>query len=150
MSVPAALGDYWDGKIFISAELTTLDGTGPDNQNWLAVMEGYANADDPRDTFSQSGYLSAKYFVETLMTMDPSKLDDRAAVTEAINGIKGKTSDLMCGPYYVGDAERHMPNHAGIMVAVKGGKFEKVRDCFEYEGPYFAPILEAEKAMGLK
>ncbi|MCB1427991.1 MAG: ABC transporter substrate-binding protein [Nitratireductor sp.] len=150
MSVPAALGDYWDGKIFISAELTTLDGTGPDNQNWLAVMEGYANADDPRDTFSQSGYLSAKYFVETLMTMDPSKLDDRAAVTEAIKGIKGKTSDLMCGPYYVGDAERHMPNHAGIMVAVKGGKFEKVRDCFEYEGPYFAPILEAEKAMGLK
>lgn len=150
MSVPAALGEYWDGKVFVSAELTTLDGTGADNQNWLAVMEAYANKEDPRDTFSQSGYLSAKYFVETLMEMDPAKLDDRAAVTEAIKGIKGKTSDLMCGPYYVGDADRHMPNHAGIMVAVKGGKFEKVRDCFEYEGPYFAPILEAEKAMGGK
>lgn len=96
------------------------------------------------------GELAAKYFVETLMEMDPAKLDDRAAVTEAIKGIKGKTSDLMCGPYYVGEADRHMPNHAGIIVAVKGGKFEKVRDCFEYEGPYFAPLIEAEQAMGQK
>ena len=136
--------------MFVSAELTALDGTGADNQNWLAVMDAYANKEDPRDTFSQSGYLSAKYFVETLMEMDPAKLDDRAAVTEAIKAINGKTSDLMCGPYYVGDADRHMPNHAGIMVAIKGGKFEQVRDCFEYEGPYFAPLVEAEKVMSSK
>lgn len=150
MSVPAALGDYWDGKLFVSAELTTLDGQGPDNQNWLAVMDAFASKDDPRDSFSQSGYLSAKFFVETLMDMDPAQLDDRAAVTAAIKGISGKTSDLICGPYYVGDADRHMPNHAGIMVVVKDGGFETVRDCFEYEGPYFAPIVAAETALGLR
>ena len=81
--------------------------------------------------------------------MDPSKLDDRAAVTETIKAIKGYKSDLTCGPYYVGDADRHMPNHAGIMVVVKNGGFEKVRDCYQYEGPYFAPILEAEKKLGI-
>ncbi|MEC7762038.1 MAG: ABC transporter substrate-binding protein [Pseudomonadota bacterium] len=150
LSVPGALGEYWDGKLYVSAELTKLDGEGADNLNWKAVMDGYAAEDDPRDTFSQSGYLSAKFFVETLMEMDPATLDDRAAVTEAIKGITGKTSDLICGTYYVGDADRHMPNHAGIMVVVKDGGFEQVRDCFEYEGPYFEPLIETEKALGLR
>lgn len=149
-SVPRALGDYWNGKLFVSAELTTIDGTGPDNQNWLNVMDAYAEANDPRDTFAQSGYLSAKYFVKTLNAMAPSEVDDRAAVTEAIQSIKGYTSDLMCGPYYVGKAERHMPNHAGIIVEIRDEAFHVVRDCFEYEGPYFQPILEAEKALGLR
>lgn len=149
-SVPAALGKYWDGKVFVSAELTMLDGKGPDNRNWHAVMDAYAKKDAARDTFSQSGYLSAKYFVETLLKMDPAKVSDRAAVTTAIKAIKGLRSDLMCGPYYVGDADRHMPNHAGIIVAVKDGGFQKVRDCFEYEGPYFKPLIATEKALGLR
>ncbi len=149
-SVPKALGSYWSGKLFISAELTTIDGAGPDNQNWLKVMDAYANADDPRDTFAQSGYLSAKYFVKTMNQMAPEKVNDRAAVTEAIQGINGYTSDLMCGPYYVGKADRHMPNHAGMIVEVRDEAFHVVRDCFEYDGPYFQPILEAEKALGLR
>lgn len=149
-SVPGALDAYWDGKMFVSAELTQIDGTGDDNQNWLAVMDAYANADDPRDSFSQSGYLSAKFFVETLMDMDPAQLDDRAAVTDAIKAISGKTSDLICGPYYVGDANRHMPNHAGIMVVLEEDGFKLVRDCFEYEGPYFDELIETEKALGLR
>lgn len=150
MSVPDALSATWDGKLFVSAELTTLDGEGADNQNWLAVMEAYASEDDPRDSFSQSGYLSAKFFTETLLEMDPAQLDDRAAVTAAIQGISGKSSDLMCGPYYVGEADRHMPNHAGIMVVLTEAGFETVRDCFEYEGPYFEPLIEAETALGLR
>lgn len=149
-SVPGALGDYWSGKIFVNAELTLLNGKGPDNQNWLAVMDQYGNADDPRDTFSQSGYLSAKYFVDTLMKMDPAKVDNRAAVTRAIKAINGYRSDLMCGPYYVGEANRHMPNHAGIMVEIKDGSFKLVRDCYEYEGPYFAELIKTEKKLGLR
>ncbi len=149
-SVPKALGSYWSGKLFVSAELTTIDGAGPDNQNWLKVMDAYADAKDPRDTFAQSGYLSAKYFVKMMNNMTPEKIDDRAAVTEAIQAINGYTSDLMCGPYYVGKAKRHMPNHAGIIVEVRDEAFKVVRDCFEYEGPYFQPILEAEKALGLR
>lgn len=149
-TVPEALGPYWDGKMFINAELTPWDKGGPDATNWLAVLDAYATPEAARDTFSQSGFLSAKIFVDTLMGMDPAQLDDRAAVTTAIKAIKGVTSDLMCGPYYVGEAERHMPNHAGTMVVVKGGKFETVRDCYEYDSPYFAPIFDNEKALGLR
>jgi branched-chain amino acid transport system substrate-binding protein len=150
MSVPKALGDYWDGKLYVNAELTELEGKGADNQEWHKVMDAFGKKDDQRDTFSQSGFLSAKYFVQTIEGLDPAKLDDRASVTAAIKAIKGYKSDLTCGPYYVGDADRHMPNHAGIMVVVKNGGFEKVRDCYEYEGPYFAPLLETEKKLGLR
>lgn len=149
-TVPAALGSYWDGKMFVNAELTPWDKGGPDAVNWLAVMDAYAPKEAARDTFSQSGYMSARFFVDTLMKMDPAKLDDRGAVTQAIKDIKGYTSDLMCGPYYVGEAERHMPNHAGTMVVVKGGKFETVRDCYEYEGPYFDALVETEKKLGIR
>jgi hypothetical protein len=65
--------------------------------------------------------------------------------SRAINGYE---SDLLCGPYYVGEADRHMPNHAGTMVVVKGDGFETVRDCYEYDSPYFAPIFRKRKGAG--
>ena len=100
-SVPSALGKYWDGKVFVNAELTMLDGKGPDNQQWLKVMDTFGKKEDPRDTFSQAGYLSAKYFTQTLAAMPAAKVDDRAAVTAAIKKVSGLRSDLACGPYWV-------------------------------------------------
>ncbi|SFJ79763.1 ABC transporter substrate-binding protein [Celeribacter neptunius] len=147
---PAALGDYWDGKLFVNTEMTPFDKGGEDATNWLAVMDAYGDAKDPRDSFSQAGFLSAKIFVDTLLGMDPADLDDRAKVTDAITAISGYQSDLVCGPFYVGDAARHMPNHAGTMVVLKDGGFETVRDCYEYDSPYFAPIFEQEAALGLR
>jgi len=149
LSVPDAVGEYWHGKIYVNAELAPVNMGGPDAQNWLAVMDAFGTADDPRDTFSQAGYLSARFFVEAMLAMDPAQLDDRAAVTAAIRGIKGYTSDLMCGPYYVGDAAFHMPNRAGRMVKVVAGGFELVRDCYEYESAYFDRIKEVEKSLGM-
>ncbi|MCC5968709.1 MAG: ABC transporter substrate-binding protein [Pararhodobacter sp.] len=149
VSVPGALGSYWDGALYVNAELTPLDGEGEHARHWRAVMDDYGRTDDPRDTFSQAGYLSARFFTQLLSTMDPAEIDDRAAVTAAIQGIVGYESDLICGPYYVGVADRHMPNRAGTMVRVSDGGFEVVRECYEYEGPYFEPLIEAERALGL-
>jgi branched-chain amino acid transport system substrate-binding protein len=149
LSVPDAVGDYWHGKIYVNAELAPVTMGGPDAQNWLAVMDAFGKADDPRDTFGQAGYLSARFFTDAMLAMDPAQLDDRAAVTAAIRGIKGYTSDLMCGPYYVGDAPFHMPNRAGRMVKIVAGGFELVRDCYEYESTYFDRIKEEEKKLGL-
>lgn len=148
LSVPAALGAYWDGVIYVNAELAPLDMGGPDALNWAAVMDAHGNADDPRDTFGQAGYLSARFFVQAMLAMDPAQVGDRAAVTEAIRGIRGYTSDLLCGPYYVGTEAFHMPNRAGRMVRIVNGGFELVRDCYEYDSPYFARHIAAEAAMG--
>jgi branched-chain amino acid transport system substrate-binding protein len=70
-------------------------------------------------------------------------------VTEAIRGIVGYESDLMCGPYYVGTADFHMPNRAGHMVRIIEGGFEVVRDCYEYDSPYFDRIKAVEAELGL-
>jgi branched-chain amino acid transport system substrate-binding protein len=150
LTVPAAIGDYWDGKVFVNAELAPISVNGPDAQNWLAVMDAFGKKDDPRDTFSQAGYLSAEFFVKAALAMDPADLDDRAKVTAAIKGISGYKSDLMCGPYYVGDADFHMPNHAGYMVKITKGNFEIVRDCYEYESAYFDRHIAIEKTLGLR
>ncbi|MCG8556039.1 MAG: ABC transporter substrate-binding protein, partial [Proteobacteria bacterium] len=150
LSVPEALGEYWSGHVYVNAELAPFNDGGPDNNNWIKVMDAYANADDPRDTFSQSGYLSARFFVDTLLAMDPADVGDRAKVNAAITAISGYTSDLMCGPYYVGEADFHMPNHAGHMVLIKDGGFEVVRDCYEYDSAYFEPHIAIEKELGLR
>lgn len=149
LSVPDAVGEYWHGRIYVNAELAPVDMGGPDAQNWLAVMDAHGKADDPRDTFGQAGYLSARFFTQAMLAMDPAKLDDRAAVSAAIRGIVGYESDLMCGPYYVGDADFHMPNRAGRMVKIVAGGFELVRDCYEYESSYFDRHKDVEKALGL-
>jgi branched-chain amino acid transport system substrate-binding protein len=150
LSIPDAVGEYWHGKVFVNAELAPLSENGPDAQNWVAVLEAFGKKDDPRDTFGQAGYLSAQFFVKAMLEMDPKDLDDRAKVTAKIRAIKGYKSDLMCGPYYVGDAAFHMPNHAGYMVKVVKGGFDVVRKCYEFESDYFTRIYEEEKKLGLR
>lgn len=146
--VAEVLGDYWNDNLHIHIELAPFDSDGADNQNWVKVMDAYGQDGDRRDTFSQSGYISAKFFVEAMLALDPATID-RAAATAAIKGITHASSDLLCGPYYVGDADRHMPNHAGRMVTYTGGAFEVVRDCFDIESSYLDPIRAQEAALGI-
>ena len=57
---------------------------------------------------------------------------------------------MMCGPYYVGDADFHMPNHAGYMLQIIGGGFEVVHDCYEFDSAYFDPHIALEKKLELR
>ncbi len=150
LSVPKALGDYWDGHVYVNAELAPFQVGGPDAKNWIEVMDAYAKPEDPRDTFAQSGYLSATYFVKAMLEMDTADLDDRAKVTEKIKSISGYKSDLMCGTYYVGDSDFHMPNRAGYMLKIENGGFTIVRDCYEFESSYFDKHIALEKQLGLR
>jgi branched-chain amino acid transport system substrate-binding protein len=147
--VPGLLGPAWAGQIYVNAELNPIDGTGPDATNWRDVMDKYASESDPRDTFSQSGYLSARFFVDAMLKLDPAKID-RATVTEAIRNINNQTSDLLCGPYYVGHGDRHMPNHANIMMQLVEGGFKQVSQCADVDSAYLDPIRAQEKELGIK
>lgn len=142
------LGDYWSDNLHVNIELAPFDSTGPDNQNWIAVMDKYGQEDDRRDTFSQSGFISAKFFTEALMALEPDDIN-RETTTEAIRGIVGATSDLLCSPYYVGDADKHQPNHAGRMVTYRDGAFDVVRDCYDIDTAYLDSIREQETALGI-
>ena len=146
--VPAMLGAYWNGVMNVNVELTPIDGPGPDASNWRAIMDKYARPEDPRDTFSQSGYLSARFFTDALLKLDPATID-RKSVSEAIRGIKNETSDLLCGPYYVGNGDRHMPNHANMMVQISGNGFKVVGGCTDVDSAYLDPIRAMEKTLGI-
>lgn len=148
LDFPRAIGKYWDGKVTVDMELKAADAGTPDMQNWLAVMEKYGQASDPRDTFSQAGYLAARVTAETLLKMDAAKID-RPSVTAALRNIKRSESDMWCSPWYVGDGPRHNANHAGPVSLVKDGKLVPKQVCIESEDPELDDVRAYEKTIGI-
>ena len=146
--IPEALGAYWGGKVHVAIELTPWDGSGSDGKRWLAVMDKYGQKDDPRDTFAQAGFVSANIFVDTLLKMDPNSIN-RANVTKALKAVKNYRTDLLCGPWYFGDADFHQPNHASVMVVINKDGFKAETECFDVTGKYFDRIRALEKAQHL-
>jgi branched-chain amino acid transport system substrate-binding protein len=146
LKFPAAVGSYWNDKLFAQIELSPLDSTGPDNTAWKGVMAKYG-ADAPRDSFSQAGFLSAKIFTDSLRAMTGEVT--RSSVTAALKAVRHYKTDLTCGPWYFGDAAGHNPNHAGRIVKMTGSGatgFETVKECFEVEDPDLDAIRAAEKS----
>jgi len=147
VGLPKTIGKYWEGKFWTQLEFTPLDGTGPDNQNWLEIMNVYGNKNDPRDTFSQGGYLAAKIATEVLLKLDPAKID-RATVSDALRAVRGFKSDMLCGSWYIGNGKRHNANHAGMVAVAHDGGWQPKGGCFEIDDPELDDILAAEKAGG--
>lgn len=146
---PELVGPYWDGRFDAQIELATVDSTGPDNLLWLSVLDAYGSPDQPRDTFSQSGFLAAKIFTETILSLDENDLDDRAAVTEALRSVTRFESDLLCGSYYFGPGDEHKSNHAGRIASIVDGAWIQSADCFEVNDPDLADTLALERELGL-
>jgi branched-chain amino acid transport system substrate-binding protein len=145
---PHAIGKYWDGKVTVDMELNSANAGTPDTLNWLAVMDKYGQASDPRDTFSQAGYLAARVTAETLLKMDPAKID-RASVTAALRHVNRFESDMFCAPWYIGSAPRHNANHAGPVSEVKDGKLVPKPICVESEDPELDDVHAFEKTIGI-
>ncbi|WP_214316841.1 ABC transporter substrate-binding protein [Nonomuraea sediminis] len=138
---PGQVGGYWEG--FVSnSEFTMLDATTADNKLWRQVMDGYADARAPRDSFAQGGFLAAKIFVDTLSKAQGPL--DRASVGRAIAGIKDFKSDLLCAPWYFGQAQRHNANHVTRYVKITGDGWQAAKDCTPTQDPDLKPILAAE------
>ncbi|MCP3473122.1 ABC transporter substrate-binding protein [Bradyrhizobium sp. CCGUVB1N3] len=150
LEFPKTIGPYWDNKVYAQLELEPFDKASPDMLNWYAVLDKYARKDIQRDTFNQAGYLSARWIVEIMMQMDPTKID-RSSVTAALRGMKsGYLSDIACGPWYFGPGNRHNPNHAGSVAVVSGEKWVTQQSCFEVEDPDLVDVLATEKEIGIR
>lgn len=146
LSVPAAVDQRWiDDNFAMQIELVELDSTGPHNTLWGEVMDKYGNDSDPRDSFSQAGFLAALVFVDALLDLDPDAID-RDTVTDALRAVESYETDLMCGDWYFGDGDRHQANHAGriVQIVADGIGFETIKDCHEVLDPELADILAAE------
>jgi len=144
---PGQVGSYWDGFV-TNAELEYLDSKNPDNQLWLKVMDAYGQSADPRDSFSQAGFLSAKILSDTLLKLPADQLT-RDSVSRAIVGIKSYQTDLLCGSWYFGQASRHNANHATRFAKLQNGAYVPTGGCVQTADPDIAPILALEKSQGL-
>lgn len=148
--VPKAIGPYWNKKFAINLEFNPLESKGADNKNWQAVMNSHGARTDPRDTFSQAGYLSARLLTETLLKMDPKKID-RVSVTDALRKVGDFRSDILCKPFYVGAGNRHNANNAGPVMVVDGDGFTQVSaGCLTADDPELVDVRADEQKLGLK
>lgn len=148
LSVPGILGDAWKGHFYANMEFNDLESTTTDNANWLAVMDEYGQADDPRDTFSQAGYLAARVAEQALNAIDGDIT--REAATAALSAIKGAQSDIWCKPWYYGaDATRHNANSSTRMAVADGEKWKVVSECAPSPDPELADLRAYEKSAGL-
>jgi branched-chain amino acid transport system substrate-binding protein len=133
-SVPKALGTTWDNKIFINAELTTLDSTGPDQQQYIAVNKKYS-PDNPLGSFGQMGYVAAKMATDTMLKLPEDQLN-KAGINKAIQGIKNYKTDILCKPWYFQDMKLHVPNNTDRTVTTKNGKIVEAEGCTDIPASY--------------
>jgi branched-chain amino acid transport system substrate-binding protein len=147
VDMPKAVGKYWHDKLYVHMELQPMDSTGPDNTNWKAVMDKYGDKKDPRDTFSQAGFLAAKATTDALLRIKGNV--DRKSAFQAIVGTTKWKTDMMCGAWYFGPGERHQPNHAGRAALLQKGGFKTLTECYQSKDSELEDVLKLEAKGGL-
>jgi len=146
-----AVGSAWEGKIWTNSELNYTDSTGPDNQHWRQVMDEYGSPDDPRDNFSQAGFIAAKIFTDTVLQLDPAALS-KETISAAISQIRNYETDLECKPWYwPPEGTEHYPNNADRTVVLQGGKQVEAENggCFDIAFPGADALRAIETEQGL-
>jgi branched-chain amino acid transport system substrate-binding protein len=147
VDMPKAIGKYWVGKTIVHMEMQPMDQDGPDNKAWKDILNAYGDKSDPRDSFSQAGYLSAKVATQALLGIKGPI--DRKSAYAAMVGVKNWKTDMMCGPWYFGPGERHQPNHAGRVAELTATGFKTITPCFQSKDSELADVLAAEAKGGL-
>jgi branched-chain amino acid transport system substrate-binding protein len=122
-----ALGSQWNDKLGVNAELNLISASGPDSQLYRAVRERYASK-LPLGSFSQMGFVEASIATKALMDIQGDFTAE--SVNAAFKGVKDFKTDILCKPWYYGDAPLHIPNNTDRTTTPKDGKMVQKEDCF--------------------
>jgi branched-chain amino acid transport system substrate-binding protein len=138
-----ALGDAWDGKLFVNAELNLITADAPDSNLYRQIQKEYA-PDIPLGSFSQMGFLEARIATEALLGVKGEYTKE--SVNEAFMNVKNFETDILCEPWYYGDAPLHIPNNVDRTVTPEGGVMVQAEDCFPISDvdPAIAQVREIE------
>jgi branched-chain amino acid transport system substrate-binding protein len=138
-----ALGDAWDGKLFVNAELNLITADAPDSNLYRQVQKEYA-PDIPLGSFSQMGFIEARIATEALLGVEGEYTKE--SVNEAFKNVKNFETDILCEPWYYGDAPLHLPNNVDRTVTPEGGVMVEAEDCFEISDvdPAIAQVRDIE------
>jgi branched-chain amino acid transport system substrate-binding protein len=122
-----ALGPQWNGKLGVNAELNLTDAEGPDSNLYREVLKKYAPK-IPLGSFSQMGFVEGAIATKAMLGI---KGDITAeSVNEAFESVKDFQTDILCKPWYYGEAPLHIPNNTDRTTTPKDGKMVQLEDCF--------------------
>jgi branched-chain amino acid transport system substrate-binding protein len=138
-----ALGDAWDGKLFVNAELNLITADAPDSNLYREVQKEYA-PDIPLGSFSQMGFIEARIATEALLEVKGEYTKE--SVNEAFLNVKNFETDILCEPWYYGEAPLHIPNNVDRTVTPEGGVMVEAEECFPISDvdPAIAQVREIE------
>ena len=120
--VAKALGQQWDGKLLVNAELNVTDAPGPQSTLYRAVFNKYgSNVSGGLGSFSQMGFQMGQFVTQALESIKGSTYDVKT-VNAAIKNLKGVKTDILCRPWYYGTAPLHIPNNVDWTTTPKNGK----------------------------
>jgi branched-chain amino acid transport system substrate-binding protein len=146
--VAKALGQQWDGKLLVNAELNVTDFDGPQSRLYRAVFEKYGSkVSGGLGSFSQMGFTMGQILVQALESIKGEDYSLKT-VNKAIADVKGFKTDILCRPWYYGEAPLHIPNNVDWTTTPKNGKMVIKEDCFNISeaDPSIAQVRKIEKA----
>ncbi len=124
-----ALGDRWENKLGVNAELNVTSSNEPDTVLYRSILKKYA-PDIPLGSFSQMGFVQGKIATQALLTIKGDDFNIKN-VNEAFKNVKNFKTDILCEPWYYGDAPLHIPNHTDRTTTPKDGVMVEKEPCFD-------------------
>jgi len=143
-----ALGSEWENKLFVNAELNVVDADAPDTKLYNQVREKYGPK-IPLGSFSQMGFLMAKIITDRMLTIKGDITPE--SVNKAILETSDYKTDILCKPWYYGEAPMHIPNNTDWTTTPKEGKMVLQEGCFPISDadPDIAKARAIEKEQGI-
>ena len=127
--IAKALGDRWENKLGVNAELQVTSSNKPDTVLYRSVLKKYA-PDIPLGSFSQMGFVQGKIATQALLTIKGDTYNIKN-VNEAFKNVKNFKTDILCAPWYYGDAPLHIPNHIDLTTTPRNGVMVQKEGCFK-------------------
>jgi branched-chain amino acid transport system substrate-binding protein len=139
----------FDGKILINSEFNLLGpSTGPDTALMLQILKKYTDVQP--QAFAQMGFLDGLFATTALLRVKGSVTSK--SYNAAVRGLKNIKSDILCKPWYVGNAlPYHIPNNTDRTVTYKSGKVVLAEKCFDIQAvdPELGQTRKWEKKFNL-
>ncbi|HEX6458021.1 MAG TPA: ABC transporter substrate-binding protein [Thermoleophilaceae bacterium] len=145
--VAKALGQQWDGKLLVNAELNVTDNNGPQTRLYRAVFDKYGSkVSGGLGSFSQMGFVMAQQTVMALESIKGGTYNIKT-VNQAIKNLKGFKTDMLCKPWYYGQAPLHIPNNTDYTTTPHNGKMVIKDGCIPINAadPGIAQVRAIEK-----
>ena len=128
--IAKALGDRWENKLGVNAELQADQlPTSRTAMLYRSVLKKYA-PDIPLGSLQPDGLRPGRHRHDRAVD-DQGRHFNIKNVNEAFKNVKDFKTDILCAPWYYGDAPLHIPNHIDLTTTPRNGVMVQKEGCFE-------------------